>query len=408
MKKTLIFLFVILCSISFWKIDLRAEEIIYSSNYIMIEVKSGDVLYELGKDEIIYPASMTKIMTLLVALEFLDDYEEVVVINPTVLIGLKEANASVAGFKVGEAITIKDLLYGIILPSGADACEAIAQRVSGSEVDFVKEMNKKAEELGMVNTHFTNATGLHNNNHVSSVSDIATLLKVALNNPTFKAIFESKTYTTTPSNFHTKGLYLTSTTFAAAEEGMTYIQGGKTGFTLEAGLCLASTATQDGMDLILVTAHAPAELGYQPLHLLDAKTLYEQAFSEYHRVKAISMNEELQQLPIGRKLEDTKVSVKAHEEISFLMEKDKNRSDLEYYYEWNKINAPIHQGDLIQKLTISLAGETLGIYEFYAMEDIDADYLFELLSSKYSLYTSVSAAVIFLLVRHLRIRKKQL
>lgn len=408
MKKISLWALIFLTLVCVFSIDLHAEENVYSTNFVMIESQSGEVLYEQGKDEVIYPASMTKIMTLLIAIENIDDYDTFVTLDASIFTGLQEANASVAGFRINERVTIRDLLYGILLPSGADACVAIANYVAGDEDAYVELMNAKAVELGMEQTTFLNTTGLHLPGHVSSVNDIAKLLQFALKNPVFKAIFESKSYTTTPSNVHPNGIYLTSTTFNASDTSMSYLLGGKTGFTFEAGLCLASAASQEGMDLVLVTAHAPAEMGYVlPLHLIDAKTLYDRAYAEYHRVKAIEMNEELQQLPVGKKLEKTTISVRANQEVSLLMRKDQGKEDLIYEFQWESLEAPINEGDLIQKVTVKFDDEVIAEMKIFASENIQADYRYKLLTPQYSLWTSLVALCLILMIRHLRFTRSK-
>lgn len=409
MKKICLWILTLFCFVRIFPIDLHAEGSIYSTNYVLIETKSGEVLYEKGKDEIIYPASMTKIMTLLVAIENIEDYETMITLDASIFVGLKEANASVAGFQIGEKVSLRDLLYGILLPSGADACIAIAKFVSGSEEAYVELMNEKAIEFEMSNTTFFNATGLHQSGHVSSVNDIAKLLQEALKNPTFKAIFESKSYTTTPSFAHPKGLYLTSTAFNASDESMNYLLGGKTGFTYEAGLCLASAAVKDGMELVLVSAHAPAEMGYiLPLHLIDAKTLYDKAFREYHRVRIVEMNEELQQLPVEKKLNNMKMSIRANKDVSLLMKTSQGKEDLIYEYRWDKLEAPIHEGDLIQEVKVFFENQVVAEMNILSMENIEADYRYKILTPRYSLWTSLTALFLFLMIRHLRFtRHKQ-
>ena len=124
-----------------------------------------------------------------------------------------------AGFLPGEQVCVRDLLYGTLLPSGADAAVTLACRVSGSEEAFVKLMNEKARSLGMTHTHFTNATGLHNDSHVTTLDDLALLLEYALDNGVFYRIFTAHQYQSQPTSMHPQGMMLSSTLFEKMGEG---------------------------------------------------------------------------------------------------------------------------------------------------------------------------------------------
>ena len=212
-----------------------------SSNVLLMDVKSGKVIGNLNGEERIYPASMTKIMTAIVALE-----------------------------------AFSDLVYGVMLPSGAECCLALADEASGSEEAFVEKMNKKAKSIGMKDTHFMDCTGLHDPEHYSTAYDIALLLKYALHNDTFREVAESHFHSTPATNVHPDGITYYSTMFKNMSDTSVTggeILGGKTGYTSEAGHCLASFAQIYDREYILVTAGAAADATGVP-HILDAKTIY--------------------------------------------------------------------------------------------------------------------------------------
>lgn len=261
----------------FW--DVGALKGLYSPNAVLIDAETGDILesYDAGKR--IYPASLTKIMTAVVAIEHTENMEEMITLPGDFFQELYEENASMAGFAPGEQIYLRDLLYGILLPSGAECCLAFAERIAGSEEGFVKLMNEKARELGMKDTSFCNATGLHEKNHYSTVEDLAVLLQYALKNETFRAAFTSQSYHTLPSEVHPEGFTFTSTVFQhldGTEIAGGAILGGKTGYTPEAGLCLASLGEVSGREYILVTAGANGNHETEPYHILDAVKVYNQ------------------------------------------------------------------------------------------------------------------------------------
>lgn len=250
---------------------------LYSSNVYLVNRGTGKVLFEKKSKEKIYPASMTKIMSILIGIEHLKDLDEIVSL-PEEINELYRFNAAVAGFSAGDHVTVRELFYAAALPSGADACLGIAHRVSGNEEDFVKLMQAKAKEIGMKNTHFTGSIGFDDPNHYTTARDMALLLDYALDNPLFYEIITAKTYTTSPSSSHPEGITLKSTLFTLEfstklNEGS--ILGGKTGTTGEAGKCLASFAEINGEIFILITAGARNKDDlYTPYHIMDAVTVY--------------------------------------------------------------------------------------------------------------------------------------
>ena len=254
------------------------NEELYSPHAILLRLNDHKVIFENKSDEKIYPASLTKIMTAIVAIENISNLEETVTLPEKIFTDLYTANASMAGFLPGEEVTAIDLLYGTLLPSGADASIGLAFRISGSESEFVRLMNKKAKELGMENTHFANATGLHDDNHYTTVKDIAVLLQYALKNETFRNIFTTVRHSTDNTNLHPGGITFYST---LSTKTNTYefdggkMMGGKTGYTDEAGLCLASVAEKGEYEYILVTAGAKGNQYTEQFHIMDAFTVYE-------------------------------------------------------------------------------------------------------------------------------------
>lgn len=230
-----------------------------SPNAILIRVSDGAILLDKNAGQRIYPASMTKIMTELLTIEEAPDLDEKVTIQKSLIDELNNKDASMAGFLPDEQVTDRDLLYGVILPSGAECCISLADRLEGTEQNFARSMNMKAAELGLNDTHFTNTTGLHDPNHYTTVKDLAVLLDYALQNKLFRQVFTTLSYTTSPTNEHTNGVFFRSTMsrcLRSTKVGNTTILGGKVGFTNQAGLCLASLAEYNGQEYILVTAGA--------------------------------------------------------------------------------------------------------------------------------------------------------
>ncbi len=252
---------------------------IFSSNAILIDVTDGErVLCIKNPDEKAYPASLTKMMTVLVALDHITNLYDTYLLEQDIFDYAASENASVAGFLSGEEVCVVDLLYGTFLPSGAEAAIGLARYACGNEQTFVSQMNQKAEQLGMTSTHFTNVTGLHDEDQYTTARDMAKLLMAGMQNPRFKKILTSTRYSTQPSNLHAYGFTVYSTVYSAFQRNdmeMGYVQGGKTGYTPEAGQCLATYSIRDDHEYVLVTMGAGNGSNQVAYHIFDAQAILE-------------------------------------------------------------------------------------------------------------------------------------
>lgn len=248
-----------------------------SPNAILVRLEDHTILMQKNSEEQIYPASLTKMMTTIVTIEELANLNEEIKLTNSTFQGLYEANASMAGFQPGEQVKAIDLLYGVMLPSGAECSIGLAEQIAGSEQKFVEIMNQKASELGMDNTHFENVTGLHDENHYTTVKDLAVLLSYALQNDTFREIFTSTRHSTLPTNKHPDGITFYSTMFEdLGNQNIIHgeILGGKTGFTDEAGQCLASLAKVGKEEYILISTGAKGDHNTEQYNITDALVVY--------------------------------------------------------------------------------------------------------------------------------------
>jgi D-alanyl-D-alanine carboxypeptidase (penicillin-binding protein 5/6) len=212
---------------------------------------------------------MTKLMTVLVAYEQNKDLDKTFRMKQSIIDPLYLDGLALAGFVNGEEITLRDLLYASALPSAAEASMALALSTAGSEEAFVALMNDRATTLGMTQTHFVNCTGTHHDDHVSSVGDIAVLLAYILNDPFLSEMLSTYQYTTAPTGAHPEGLVLTSTVFSymKGDESKTCtVIGGKTGYTIPAGRCLATAAKRNDSDAVYICVIAGGEKRMDPVY----------------------------------------------------------------------------------------------------------------------------------------------
>lgn len=247
-----------------------------SSAYgILVDCSTANVLAEKLPDTKIYPASMTKIMVLLVAAELNTDLNDTFRMTTEIIDPLYVEGSTMAGFMPGEDCRIEDLFYGSILESGGEATVALATHIAGSEQDFVDLMNKKAEILGLKNTHFANASGLHSNDHYTTCREMAIIMQAVLSNDFCRKVISTEYYTVPANEFHDE-LKFHSGMFekmVGDEPEVATVQGGKTGYTVKAGNCLVSYAiTDDGRKIICVTASGGGK--YIPIY--DCIKLYKE------------------------------------------------------------------------------------------------------------------------------------
>ena len=236
----------------------------FSSSYaVLIDLDSHAILAEKGADTVIYPASMTKILTVLVAAEAIDeaDLDNTFTMTREITDYCYVNGCSVVGLMVDETVTVRELFYGTILPSGADAAVGLATYVAGSQEAFVAMMNDKLEELGLSDTaHFTNCVGLFDEAHACTVTDMAAILEAAMNNDLCREVLGAHTYETAPTTDHPDGQILSNWFLRRIEDkdtgGLT-VMGAKTGYVVQSGNCAASWAQDsDGHRYLCVTADA--------------------------------------------------------------------------------------------------------------------------------------------------------
>ena len=395
MKKIVNIILTIILLIPF---GLNALEVnnLYSKYVIIYNLDEDKVIYEKDADKITSIASLTKIMTTLISIENIDNLNEEVTITKEMLANVPW-DASVAGIKVGETFTYKELLYASMLPSGADATDSLAISLSGSIEAFVEKMNEKAKELNLKNTSFVNTTGYDANGHYSTANDILTLLKYALKNETFKEIFTTKTYKTK------NGLKLESTIEyfnKKLSQDLSYIQGGKTGFTDEAGQCLAALSNIDDTNIITITINA--EYSYdQPRHILDMTNLYNTLKENYSKTNFIEEDETLITLPT-KYAKEAKIDIQAPSTISRYIEKPYDKELLEIKYKGEEeISSTTKKGTKIGTIEIIYNGEL--IEEINAITNIELHFsLFNYLKENIFYYVGL----IILLLITFKILKK--
>lgn len=361
-----------------------------SNNVIMYNLNDNSIIYEKNSNEKVSIASLTKIMTAITVIENKESLDEYVVISSDMLLGLD--GYAKADLKVGDKVKVIDLLYALMLPSASDAAQALSISTSGSVYEFSKLMNEEAKKIGALDSHFDNPVGMDSINNYSTALDVAKILIYSLNNKTFKEIFESNSYYISSINKTVeKTIIKTSDSYNI---DISLIKGAKTGYTNDAGLCLASTSSINGIDYLIVTINSP--INY-PYNLIDSINLYSYFSDNYSYRTLIKKDQILKKLKIKNGY-DKYYNITSKEDITLYLPNDDN---IEYYYNGvDVVDSSIKTGDKIGNVKMLSNGNS--IYEFDVYLDQNLKY------HNYILYIFVTFLILILIIIIIIFKRKKL
>ncbi len=334
---------------------------------ILIDGTTGKILFEKNKDKILYPASTTKVMTALLTLENLP-------LDQVVTIDRQAASTGGTSAKLveGEQLTVKDLLYGLLLVSGNDAAVALAKTVSPNVETFSSMMNEKAKELGAMNTHFANPHGLHDDIHYTTAYDLALIAKKAMANPVFRNMVASYQWVVPPNNLSGERLYITTNRIlydetyliqvngqprSARYEGATGI---KTGYTPEAGNCLIASAKQGDTELIAVVLKSSDEGRFA-----DCINMLDFGFANYKTVMVMRKGAPLE-YPRVKNGAVRRVGAVASETVALTLPIKASEDIVKTEIQFDTIKAPVAKGQKIGVINVYQVGELIHSVEVTA------------------------------------------
>ncbi|MBO5338547.1 MAG: D-alanyl-D-alanine carboxypeptidase [Clostridia bacterium] len=321
---------------------------------VLIEADSGEVIYEKNADIRLPMASTTKIMTGIIAIENCP-LDEVVKI-PKEAVGIEGSSIYLIE---GEELTVRELLYALLLESANDASVALAIKTSGDVSEFADLMNRKADELCLENTHFTNPHGLDDDEHYTSASDLSKITAYAMKNPVFKEIVSTYKKTIPLNNGEGTRVLINHNKLLRSYNGS---NGVKTGYTKHSGRCFVSSAQRDGVNLICVTLNAPNDWH-------DHSALLDYGFEKYESVDLAEAGDYLLELNVidGKK---STVLVSNTEPLSVTLKKD--NINISAKAEYNRLlSAPISKGDTIGRIVFYNNDEKIGAIDLVALENIN-------------------------------------
>ena len=348
-----------------FSIKVKAEDLNLAENAksaILLEASTGEVIFEKNSHEKLHPASMTKMMSMLLILENIEKG----VINWDDIVTVSSNASSMGGSQIlletNEQMSVSDLFKGIAVASGNDAVVAMAEKIAGTEEEFVNMMNKRANELGLTDTNFKNCHGLDDANHYSSAADMS---KIALELVKHEKLFE---YTSIYEDYLREGtdrkFWLVNTNklvrFYSGADGL------KTGYTGEAGFCLTATAKRNGMRIIAVVMGEPDS----KTRTSDVSSMLDYAFAQYETETFLSTESILGTININKGKKEF-VNIVPKENVTILNKKTDNKKNATYNLEMYDIKLPLKKGDVVGKLSVYVDDNLYRDIDVTVSEDIE-------------------------------------
>ncbi|MCI5810620.1 MAG: D-alanyl-D-alanine carboxypeptidase [Clostridiales bacterium] len=344
---------------------------------ILVDVNSGEVLFEQNADAKQYPASLTKIMTALLVAEHCD-FQDLVEVKASAFSDLIAAGSS-AGLKEGEILSVENLLYCMLVSSGNDAANVLAEYVGGTLTQFYDMMNQKAAELGCTGTHFANAHGLHNENHYTTARDLYRITREFVANDALMKIANTVSYAVPATNMTPTQRILNSTNLLiSGTKTIKYIyspaRGIKTGTTTPAGYCLVSSAEKNGLYLVSVLLGAGKdETTGNIMSFVETKRMFEWGFHHYAYQEIVGSGEPVVELPVDLSQDADAVVAVTQSAITSLMPSDFDAKDVvitPWLYE-ERLTAPVTKGQVLGEADVSYDGRSYGRIKLVALSNVE-------------------------------------
>ncbi len=383
---------------------------------LLIDATYDEVLYEMAAHEKRYPASITKVMTALLALEAVERGElalsDMIAAPNGIYTGLA-ADGTTQNIKAGEELSLLDLLYCVLVPSANEACNIIAHAVSGGVNEFVELMNRRAAELGMTGTHFSNTHGLHREDHYTTAWDIWLMAKEAMKNETFREIVSTKEYFVPPTNISDQRRFFNTNAMLTGWKYSGYVYqptiGIKTGNTSEAGYCLVSAAEIEGRTLYCVVMGAELvkqpDQSYKRMVFVESTRLLEWGFDNFSYRTILESSSPVDEVAVTLSNTDH-VLVRAKGSLSALLPDDVDPEDFTQTVtlDSDQVEAPISEGQVLGKVSLSYNGQDYGSLDLVALNDVErSDLLYyidraEKLLAKTWVKLAIAAIVLFVVL----------
>lgn len=369
-----------------------------SEIYLLVSKDSETVVFSQNPDEKASPASLVKIVTAILTVESCKNLDEKTTVTSTAIRPLDNTGSTMAGLVVGEEISIRDLLYCLMLKSANDAANVLAEYTSGSIDEFVKKMNKFASDLGCTNTHFMNPHGLDDEQQYTTANDMVKIARYMLNIPTLTEIANTVYYTVQPTNKTSEERDLiTSVDIINSYRGLYYYEyasGIKTGYTSKAGRSVVTTATKNGYTYIAVAMKAPNidkdGDGYNDnTALLDCKKMFQWAFKNMKLATVADTSTYVCELPVKLSADADHIRVVPAQKVNALVPSGVDESSVNFVPDLpESINAPVKKGDKVGHAKIMYADSVVAEVDLVSGDDVSVNALMFVLNILKTIFTS--------------------
>lgn len=400
MKKLLsVFMSFVIISLTIFCVPFTAKAATYTPNvkiyadaYMLISLDddSHPVVAEKNADKRKYPASLTKIVTTMVTLNKVQNLSQTTTVSKSAIEALYGTGAQVAGLKIGQTITIEELLYLTMVHSACDACQVLAEFVSGSVPAFVEEMNNWVKSLGCKDTNFVNPDGLHDPNHYTTPSDMAKITLAAMKNEIFNKISSTQQYKFGKLNFiHTN--YMLDKFHVTYY--YPYAQGIKTGSTEQAGYCVITKASKGGYNYLAIVMDSPIEVldGIKTkCSFIDAKSLFDWAFDSLKYTTVVRKNDIAYELPVNNGKDADTVQLVVKDDVTTLVPSTLDPSNviIEPVDPPESLDAPVTKDDFVCKANVIFGEKTIVTVDLVAAKTVELSTFLKILNALKKFFTN--------------------
>lgn len=367
---------------------------------LLCDMDTGKILYEKNRNEKMYPASTTKMLTAIITIENAN-------LNDTIQVKESIVNAipsgySIAGLKPNELLTVEQLLNVLLVHSANDAADVLGDYIGGSIPEFAEMMNKKAQDIGCTNSHFTNPSGKHDDNHYITAEDLAKIALYCMKNDTFKSIVAKTSYTLPATNISEKKTFKNTNSLQNPDSKYYFPDtiGIKTGFTSQAKHCLVSASDKDGLRLLCVVLGGDRTEDNSDARFVDSKNLLSYGYDNYELKTIVSPNTEITSIDVLGATDDTKkLDLLSTEPLRLVLERTTLGDSFTPQITLNNnIKAPIKKGTILGTVSYTIDNKNYE-QDLVASHDVQKDYTL--------IYIIIAVIIIFIIIVSLILFKKK-
>lgn len=401
-KYILTFLLIIsILSCNVWAYQVNGFTV-SANTALLLSLDTGEILYSKNADEKVYPASLTKMLTAVILIENTPDLDnEIITYTKAANNEILGTGSVVIGLKIGEQITARQALYCLLVSSGGDVAYAIAHHYGGDTSGFVEMMNKKAAEIGLNSSHFSNPVGLHDPENYTTGTDISVLARYALQYDAFKEASSTVSFTLPATNMSAARKYTTTNYLINPTTNYyyKYASGIKTGFTDEAGRCVVSTASYGGYNYLCVIMGCKNSDGYRN-EFLDSRNLYRWAFNDFEYKSILDTTKPITEIKVNLSSETDYLTLYADKNLTQIFPKTADSSTITVVPKlfYTSVDAPVQAGTVLGTADVIYSEQVIGTVNLVAGETVNSSFILVFSKTVKNIFASVAFKIVIGLI----------